>query len=177
MVHFLKKVLSLFKKNHTLEEKPKNPIVINKDLPAQDLPDVSTLEQTMFMLQRVRTVFDFSPPIPLIAEMRILNKGLSYAYQSPRTQPSSEDKNSISVEVTQTVQKFSHILPDIELLLTKIETLPVNDEGNQEAEEIKKKIVYALEKVSYEKNSLTSISYNKNDNITVNYDISFDDNK
>ncbi len=176
--NIIKKLLFLKKNNNLNTSAQKynqnNP---NALITAYSLPDVATLEHTMFMFQRVRSVFNFSSQISLIPEMRIINKGLSYLYNTPRTYL-LPDKNAVSQEVTNIVQKFSYILPEIEFLLTKIENLSVNDTHHEETEALKNQIIFALEKVSYEKNSLISVSpkYCLGQDNSENYHITFSDN-
>ncbi len=177
---FIKGKWYFFKKNDSKNSATDLPLrhsVTNEASIKEPLPDLTTIERTMFMLERVRSVFDFAPPISLIPEMRIINKGLSYLYHAPYKSISMDDKNNISKEVTQTVQKFSYILPEIEFLLTKIENLSVNHSNVEQAEDIKNKIIFALEKVSYEKNSLTSPDYSPVVDNQINYHISFNKNK
>ncbi len=172
------KKLLFFKKNnnHNTPVQKYNQSNPNDLIIEHSLPDVATLEHTMFMFQRVRSVFNFSPQISLIPEMRVINKGLAYLYNPPRTHL-LPDKNAVSQEVTNIVQKFSYILPEIEFLLTKIENLSVNDTHHEEAEALKKQIIFALEKVSYEKNSLISVSpkYCLGQDNSENYHITFSD--
>jgi hypothetical protein len=172
----IKKLLFLKKNNNqTLIEKC-NQSTFNNSVTEHSLPDIETLEHTMFMFQRVRSAFNFSPKISLIPEMRIINKGLSYLYNTPRTHL-LPNKNAVSQEVTNIVQKFSYILPEIDFLLTKIENLSVNDTQHEQAEALKEQIIFALEKISYEKNSLISLSpkYCLGQDNSENYHIIFSD--
>lgn len=173
----IKRILSFFKKNNHQKPLIKSPHQSgNNNSVELHLPDVAVLEHTMFMLQRVRSAFNFSSDISLIPEMRIINKGLSYLYNTPKAQL-SDDKKAISQEVTYVVQKFSYILPEIECLLSKIENLTTHQADNEQAEALKEQIVFALEKVSYEKNSLisenteySSLDENKNYHIALTVD-------
>lgn len=170
---FLKNIIKrllFFKKNnnHNTPAQHYNQSNTNDKVIEHSLPDVATLEHTMFMFQRVRSVFNFSSKISLIPEMRVINKGLSYLYNPPRTHL-LHDKNSVSQEVTDIVQKFSYILPEIEFLLTKIENLSVNNTDHDEAEALKKQIIFALEKVSYEKNSLYYLGQDNSENYRITF--------
>jgi hypothetical protein len=171
----IKKIISPFYSNIASQVPQKN--ITNNPVSDANLPDIATLEQTMFMLERIRLVFDFAPPIPLISEMRIINRGLSFAYQTPSTHHSSEEKAVITSEITQTVHKFAHILPEIDFLLTKIENLSTTQASNKEAEEIKKEIIFSLEKVSYDKDALRLADYPHDVNNEKKYYITFDSDK
>ena len=171
----IKKILSLFYSNIASETALEN--TVKNSVPDVKLPDIATLEQTMFMLERIRLVFDFAPPIPLISEMRIINRGLSFAYQTPSTSHSVEEKAVITSEIRQTVQKFIHILPEIDFLLTKIENLSVVQGHNKEAEDIKKEIIFSLEKVSYDKDALLAVDYPNDITNEQKYSITFDSDK
>jgi hypothetical protein len=137
------------------------------------LPDTTSLEQTMFMFQRIRVVFDFAPPIPLIAEMRIINRGLAKTYE---TCPSQE-KDIIKSEIIDTVKKFSYILPEIDFLLTTIENMPAHKIIAGETEDIKQKIIIALEKISDDTDNTTyQLNYPCLDK-KKNYYLFYDDKK
>jgi hypothetical protein len=168
----VKKVVSFFKPKNLSQNISDNHQTKMTSEPF--LPDTTTLEQTMFMLQRIRTVFDFTPPIPLITEMRIINRGLSQTYHTANIY----DKKIMASEITDTVRKFSYILPEIDFLLTKIENISAHKSLTDDTESIKKQIIDALEKVSYDENAL---NISKDNHYLLedkkNYYISFDDTK
>lgn len=171
LLSFFKQILSYFKQSAVTNKDDNESHILPKVLTDSSLPDVTTMEQTMFMFQRIRTVFDFAPPIPLISEMRIINRGLLPTYRTA----SSEDKSAIAHEINSTIHKFSHILPELDFLLSKIENVPIQKVQAGETEIIKKEIISALERVSYDKNALGF----DNNNYSLdkkNHYITFDNN-
>jgi vacuolar-type H+-ATPase subunit I/STV1 len=116
------------------------------------------MEKTMFLLGKVHSVFDFAPPIPLVPEIRILNKALSYHYNFTNT--NVEDAKKTTERVIQTVNKFSYILPEIDLLLNRMESTNLDIDK----QELKKEIIASLEKVIDEKEDKQESIKNNNEN-------------
>lgn len=167
---FITKLSSWF--NFTKQDFADDTDFIPQEVPK--IPDSSTLEQTVYMLERVRTVFDYAPPIPLVSDMRIINKGLSCLYYTPKISYQLDDKNVIVDQVNHSVQKFSQILPEVDLLLNELENLPHSQAYKDRAEEIKQEIICSLEKVSYDANAMIAPSYGQDTKYAVTYNISYE---